>query len=112
MSNIEQNSANEVAIERPASRKTDRKNFLIALLGVSAAVLTLAHLQLNTPARAAEAVMEDDYQLVTARTNQGNDGLYVLDKRNNRVVLFTWDAAKKSITPKDVKSLDVLLGGS
>lgn len=88
----------------------DRKAFLIGVLTLSAAVLTLGHLQLNSTARASETVMEDDYQLVTARTNQGNDGLYVLDKRNNRVVLFTWDAAKKSITPKDVKSLDTLLG--
>lgn len=89
----------------------DRKSFLIGILTLSAAILCIGHLQVSSPAHAAESVMEDDYQLITARTTQGNDGLYVLDKRNNTVVLMTWDAAKKSIVPKDVKSLDTLLGG-
>ncbi len=88
----------------------DRKSFLIGILTLSAAILTLGHLQLTSTARVSDSVIDDDYQLVTARTSQGNDGLYVLDKRNNLVVLFTWDPAKKSITPKDVKSLDTLLG--
>jgi hypothetical protein len=89
----------------------DRKSFLIGVLTISAAILTLGHLQLTSTARASESVIDDDYQLVTARTNQGNDGLYVLSKRENLVVLFTWDPAKKSIVPKDVKSLDAMLGG-
>lgn len=89
----------------------DRKSFLIGILTLSAAILCVGHLQLNSTAHAAESVMEDDYQLITARTTQGNDGLYVLDKRNNLVLLMTWDAAKKSITPKDVKSLDLVLNG-
>ena len=90
----------------------DRKSFLIGVLTISAAILTIGHLQITSTAHAAESVIDDDYQLVTARTNQGNDGLYVLSKRENLVVLFTWDPAKKSIVPKDVKSLDTLLGGN
>lgn len=89
----------------------DRKSFLIGVLTLSAAILTVGHLQLSSVARASESVQDDDYQLITARTQTGNDGLYVLDKRNNLVVLFTWDPSKRSIAPRDVKSLDSMLTG-
>lgn len=88
----------------------DRKSFLIGVLTLSAAILTVGHLQLSSTAHASESVMEDDFQLITARTTQGNDGLYVLNKRTNTVILMTWDTAKKSIVPKDVKRLDEMLG--
>ena len=90
---------------------SDRKNFLIGVLTLSAAILTLGHLELSSPARANVSVIEGDFQLITARTNKGDDGLYVLDRRKNLVAFFSWDPAKKTIAPRDVKSLDAMMGG-
>ena len=89
----------------------DRKNFLIGVLTLSAAILTLGHIELSSNARANESVMEDDYQLITARTNKGDDGLYVLDKRKNLVAMFSWDPSKRAIVPRDVRSVDAIMSG-
>lgn len=87
----------------------DRKSFFIGVLTLSAAILTLGHLQLTPSARAAETIIDDDFQLVTAKVRKGDDGIYVLHKRKNLVALFTWDAAKKGVVPSDVKSLDDIM---
>jgi hypothetical protein len=87
----------------------DRKSFVIGILTLTAAILTVGHLQLATPANANVSVMDEDFQLVTARTNRGDDGVYILHKRKNLVALFTWDASKRMIVARDVKSLDVAM---
>ncbi len=87
----------------------DRKSFLIGVLTLSAAILTLGHIQITSTARASETIIDDDFQLVTAKVRKGDDGIYVLHKRKNLVALFTWDAAKKGVVVSDVKSLDELL---
>ena len=87
----------------------DRKSFLIGVLTLSAAILILGHLQLTPVARANETIMDDDFQLVTAKSRRGDDGVYVLHKRKNLVALFTWDPAKKGVVVSDVRSLDDLL---
>jgi hypothetical protein len=87
----------------------DRKSFLIGVLTLSAAILTLGHLEITPVARASETIIDDDYQLVTARVRKGDDGIYVLHKRKNLVALFTWDAAKKGVVVSDVRSLDDIM---
>lgn len=89
----------------------DRKSFMIGVLTLSAAILTIGHLQITPVARAADTIMDDDFQLVTARVRKGDDGLYVLHKRKNLVALFTWDPAKKGVVVSDVKSLDEIMAG-
>lgn len=87
----------------------DRKSFLIGVLTLSAAILTVGHLQLTPVARAGETIIDDDYQLVTAKVRKGDDGIYVLHKRKNLVALFTWDAGKKGVIVSDVRSVDELM---
>ena len=87
----------------------DRKSFLVGVLTLSAAILTIGHLQITPVARAAETIVDDDYQLVTARVRKGDDGIYVLHRRKNLVALFTWDPAKKGVVVSDVKSLDDIM---
>jgi hypothetical protein len=89
----------------------DRKLFLIGVLSISAVVLGLGHLQLSQTATANVEVAADDYQLVTGRTQRGDDGLYVFNRRNNLVIFFTWDPAKRTVIPRDVRSLDGMLNG-
>lgn len=89
----------------------DRKSFLVGVLTLSAAILTIGHLQITPVARASETIIDDDYQLVTAKVRKGDDGIYVLHKRKNLVALFTWDPAKKGVIVSDVKSLDELMTG-
>jgi hypothetical protein len=90
----------------------DNKNILIALLGLTAGVLAYAHI-LFTPqvAKADSVILGKDYSVVTTQVTGGNDGLFVLDHESNKVALFMWDPAAKSVVPKDVKSLDELLAG-
>lgn len=93
----------------------DRKNFLIAVLSLSAGILTLGHLQLNSVAQAAGAggvsEVEGDYQVVTGLTQRGDDGLYILDRRKNLVAMFSWDPNKRAIVPRDVRSVDAIMAG-
>ena len=87
----------------------DRKSFLIGVLTLSAAILTLGHLQITPVAHASVTIIDDDYQLVTAKVRKGDDGVYVLHKRKNLVALFTWDPTKKALVASDVKSLDEIM---
>ena len=89
----------------------DRKTFLIGTLSLSAAVLTLGHLQLNSTAKAGVSEVESDYQLVTAPNQRGDDSLYILDKRKNLVAMFSWDPNKRAIVPRDVRSVDAIMTG-
>ena len=90
----------------------DRKSFLIGVLTLTAAILTVGHIQVSSTANANVTVVENDYQLITGKTNKGDDGLYVLHRRKNLVALFTWDPSKKSIAPRDVKSLDTIMNSN
>lgn len=88
----------------------DKKSFLVGVLTLSAAILTVGHLQINSIAHAAEAIIDDDYQLVTAKVRKGDEGVYILHKRKNLIALFTWDASRKGVVVSDVQSMDDLMG--
>lgn len=86
-----------------------RKTYLIATLTLSAIALVFANVQLTPTARADQAVSSDAYQLVTGRTNSGDEALYILSRQKNLVAIFTWDEGRRSIAVRDVRSLDTIL---
>lgn len=88
-----------------------RKNYLIGLLGLSAAALIVANVQLGSTARADQAVSGDEYQLVTGRTNRGDEALYILNRTKNLVAIFTWDENRRTVIVRDVRALDAVLNG-
>ena len=82
-----------------------KKNLSIAALSVTALLLGVAHWFAPQPARAAEAVKERDYQIVTARVQQGGDGLYILDNRTGQLAVFTYDPAARAVRPRQVRPI-------
>lgn len=81
----------------------DRKIFTIGLLSISATILLIANLIPPTPAIAAETIKDRDYQVATARVQQGGEGLYILDNRTGQVAVFTWDTAARSVRLRAVR---------
>jgi len=73
----------------------------IGLLTCSAAVLLTLNLLVGDRsggvARANDSVSDQDFSLVTARTPQGGDALYVMEKRSGKMVVLTWDPSAKSM---------------
>ena len=84
-------------------KNTTKQNLAIAALALTATVLGAAHWFVPQTARAAEAVKERDYQIVTARVQQGGDGLYILDNRTGRLAVFTYDPATRAVRPRQVR---------
>jgi hypothetical protein len=91
-------------------KSLDLKSFVAGVLCVSAFLLVMMHLNLNTVAKASEAISGRDYQLVTARITKGGDALYILNKRTGLIGIFTWDPAARGVTVKDVRSMDQMMG--
>lgn len=88
----------------------DRKTLGIVLLSVTGTLLAVANLQLNSVAKADVAVWDNDYEIVTGLTQRSDDGLYILDRRRNLIAYFTWDSNKRGIMPREVQSLDRVMG--
>jgi hypothetical protein len=79
-----------------------KKNFAIGLLSLSGVVLMLANYFAPQPAQALMSIKDRDYSMVTARTQNGGDSLYVLDNRSGRVAVFAYDPARKTLVPRVV----------
>jgi hypothetical protein len=73
------------------------------ILSITAALMLAGHLMLPQSARGSEAVKDRDYQLVTARVQQGGEGLYILDNRTGQIAVFTYDPASKSLRARAVR---------
>jgi len=89
----------------------DRKLFTIAMLSMSAMVLVVANWSL-TPAQAQVAVKDRDYIAVTARIQQGGDGLYVTDNRTGQIAVFVYDPNSRSVRPRAVRFVADAFGGA
>ena len=89
----------------------DRQTFWIGILCVVFAVLVAAHSLPENRATAEEAVDGRDYQVVTAGTADGNEVLYVLDKRTGLLALLEWDAAARRPQVRDIKPVQAAFGG-
>jgi hypothetical protein len=90
----------------------NKKTYAIGIMAVTACLLLLANILFQQPgAKAADAVKDRDYQLVTAHSQQGGDVLYVVDNRTGQVACFAWDPASRTIVFKDGGSVDKAFGG-
>jgi len=88
-----------------------KKNFAISLLSLSAVVLMLANYFAPQQAQALMSIKDRDFSLVTARTQNGGDTLYVLDNRSGRVAIFSYDPARRTIVPRVVGDMSVAFSG-
>ncbi len=75
----------------------DNKTFGIGVLTLTGAALLIANLFAPAPVTGAESVANDDLQAVTARTVQGGEALYLLDRSSGRLAVFTADRQGMSI---------------
>lgn len=75
----------------------DNKTFGIGILSLMAIVLFVANFMPVRPAVAADSIKDRDYQLVTGRTQQGGEALYVTDTRSGQMAVFTWDTADRTV---------------
>ncbi len=92
----------------------DRKTFWIGVMAVIFAVLAGLHAVRPTAfantAVAAEAVDGRDYQLVTAVQPDGNEALYVLDKRTGMLAVMMWDNSQRRPIPLDIEPVQRAFG--
>ena len=79
----------------------NRTELACCCLAASAAVLAgLVLTQMNTlaaPAEAALVINRDNLTLMTAQTRSSEDGLFILDNRSQRLLVYTTDAARKRL---------------
>ena len=67
----------------------DRKTFAIGVLSVMAVILFIAQFMPVQTAEAAFSIRDRDYSVVTAKIQQGGEGLYVVDNRSGLVAVYT-----------------------
>lgn len=80
----------------------NRKTLTIGFLSLSALILAIANLLPMQPVLASESIKDRDYQVVTARVQQGGEGLYILDNKTGLVAVFTWDVAARAVRVRAV----------
>ena len=83
----------------------DKNNKTIAVLGVVALALLVAHLILPQPVARADAAKDREYQIVTARVTSGGDGLYIHDVKTGQIAIFTYDPSAKQLKPRAVRQI-------
>lgn len=87
----------------------DRKTLYIGLLCLSANALLLLNYFGTAPATAQFStgltIKDRDFSMVTARTQAHGDALYILDNRDGRVAVLTYDAASHLVRPHAVRDL-------
>jgi hypothetical protein len=84
----------------------DRKTFTIGILTVTAVLLFIAQFMPVRVAQANDAVIDRDYQLVTAHSIKGGDTLYVFQRRSGLVAVFNWDTTDRRIKLRAVRSVN------
>lgn len=91
----------------------DKKTFAIGLLSLTAIALLFGNLGAPQPAEAAQIVKGRDYQMITARTQQGDDGLYVVENRTGLMAVFLYNLKGQRVEPIVVKPImDAFTGGA
>lgn len=84
----------------------DTKNLSIATLFITAVILLAANLMVVQPSAVASAALKDrDYALVSGRSAQGGDSIYVIDNRSGAIALFAWDPSRRALVVKDVRPI-------
>ena len=82
----------------------DRKTFSIGVLTVTAVLLFIAQF-LPVRVAHADAIKDRDYTLVTARVQQGGEGLYIVENRTGMMAVFTWDPASRMVKVRAVRPI-------
>ena len=75
----------------------------IIVLSLTALLLVVANVSILQEARAANAIKDRDYQLVTARMQDGGEGLYITDNRTGLMAIFAFDPASRTVVPRAVR---------
>jgi hypothetical protein len=86
----------------------DKKTFSIGILSLTAAVLFVANFMPIRTVQAGEAIKERDFTIVTSRINQGGEALYICDNRTGQMAVFTWEAGKRQILLRDLRTITEL----
>lgn len=75
----------------------------IVVLTITAVLLLAFNFSLQQPTQAANTIKERDYQLVTARQQDGGEALFVTDSRTGVCAVFSFDPASGSVVLRDAK---------
>jgi hypothetical protein len=84
----------------------DKKTFSIGVLSITATILFVAQFLPTRTAEAATSSSGNSYQLVTARVQQGGEGLYIVDNRTQLMGVFTWDSSSRRVQLRDVRNVN------
>lgn len=87
-----------------------KKMLPIILLSLTAALLVIANFSVLNDAHASTAIKDRDYQLTTARTQDGGEGLYITDNRTGLMAIFTFDPATRTLVPRAVRPVSDAFG--
>jgi hypothetical protein len=80
---------------------TDQKSMWIGVLAITAAVLVAANYAFRPPPASALVTFKDrDFQMVTARTQEQGDTLYVMDNRTGKIAVYSYDPATRDVRPR------------
>ena len=83
----------------------DTKTFGIGILSLTALVLVVANCLVPPRASAEQTVVGQGYTVVTAKVQNGGDGVYILDNRTGRFAVFTYDNNSRRLEPRTVRPL-------
>ena len=79
----------------------DKKTTSIVVLAFTAVLLVLVELAVRpTPANALMTIKDRDFAMVTARTQQNGDTLYIMDNRTGAIAVYSYDPASKDVRPR------------
>jgi hypothetical protein len=84
--------------------KLDKTLLAISALSVTA-VLMLVGMFVAPSANASMVIKDRDYQVITARVQNGGDGLYIVDNRTGLMAVFTYDPALRTVRPRAVRAV-------
>ncbi len=77
--------------------------FSIGFLSATALLLFAACIFVKTPSAKAELSIKDrDWIITTAALQQGGEALYITDNRSEKMAVFAWDVAQRSLVLKAV----------
>ncbi|HWB55079.1 MAG TPA: hypothetical protein VG722_12835 [Tepidisphaeraceae bacterium] len=77
-----------------------KQTVTITVLSLTAVILLLATYLTAPPAVAATVIKDRQFQACTATTQQGSDGVYVLDNQTGILTFFAYDPTTRRVVPR------------
>ena len=90
----------------------DRKTYAIGVLTVTGVILFIAQFLPVQRAEATFSMSSREYNVVTAKVQQGGEGLYIVDNRSGLVAIYTWDPTARTGKLRAIRPLIDALGGA